>query len=100
MQKALTEMNIQLHKVVRDITAVTGMHIIKTIPNRELDPVELAKMQDPRLKGSTETIGKALEGDYRGRHQLTHQSHKTSLLRLLAMAVRVTYFRTPRTGLL
>jgi transposase len=31
MQKALTQMNVQLHKVISDITGVTGMRIIKAI---------------------------------------------------------------------
>jgi transposase len=31
MQKALTEMNVQLHHVVADITGATGMRIIRTI---------------------------------------------------------------------
>ena len=31
MQKALTEMNVQLANVISDISGVTGMTIIKTI---------------------------------------------------------------------
>ncbi len=31
MQKALMEMNVQLHHVVSDITGVTGMKIIRAI---------------------------------------------------------------------
>ena len=31
MQKALTEMNIQLHKVIAEITGATGMKIIRAI---------------------------------------------------------------------
>ena len=68
MQKALTEMNIQLHKVISDITGVTGMRIIQAILDGERDLVKLAQMKDPRIKKSTETIAKALEGDYRPEH--------------------------------
>jgi transposase len=68
MQKALTEMNIQLHKVISDITGVTGMRIIQAILDGERDIVKLAQMKDPRIKKSTETIAKALEGDYRPEH--------------------------------
>ena len=68
MQKALTEMNIQLHKVIRDITGVTGMRIITAILSGERDVTKLAKMRDPRVKNSAETIGKALQGDYRQEH--------------------------------
>jgi transposase len=33
MQKALTEMNIQIHRVISDITGVTGMSILRAILN-------------------------------------------------------------------
>ena len=68
MQKALTEMNLQLHKVISDITGVTGMRIIQAILDGERDPVKLAQMRDPRIKSSEEKIAKALEGDYRQEH--------------------------------
>lgn len=68
MQKALTEMNIQLHKVISDITGVTGMRIIRAILDGERNLVKLAQMKDPRIKSSKQTIAKALEGDYRPEH--------------------------------
>lgn len=68
MQKALIQMNLQLHKVISDISGLTGMRIIKSILAGERDPLTLAKMKDPRVKNSTETIAKALEGAYRQEH--------------------------------
>jgi len=68
MQKALIQMNLQLHKVISDISGLTGMRIIKSILAGERDPLTLAKMRDPRVKNSVETIAKALEGDYRQEH--------------------------------
>ncbi|MFH0844112.1 MAG: IS110 family transposase [Pseudomonadota bacterium] len=68
MQKALIQMNLQLHKVISDISGLTGMRIIKSILAGEHDPLTLAKMRDPRVKNSVETIAKALEGDYRQEH--------------------------------
>jgi len=68
MQKALIEMNIQLHKVISDITGLTGMRIIRAILSGERDPVKLAQMRDPRIKSSAQQIAKALEGDYRQEH--------------------------------
>jgi transposase len=68
MHKALTEMNIQLHKVISDITGLTGMRIIRAILAGERDPVTLAHMRDHRIKSSAEQIAKALEGDYRQEH--------------------------------
>jgi transposase len=65
MQKALTEMNVQLHRVVSDVTGVTGMSIIRAILAGERDPQRLAALKDPRAKRSTEEIAAALVGDYR-----------------------------------
>ena len=73
MQKALTEMNIQLHKVISDITGLTGMRIIRAILTGERDLLKLAQMKDPRIKSTTDTIAKALEGDYRHEHLFTLQ---------------------------
>jgi transposase len=68
MQKALTEMNVQLHHVVTDITGATGMRIIRAIVGGERDPTALAAMRDARCHASVETIGKALTGNYRTEH--------------------------------
>jgi transposase len=68
MQKALTEMNVQLHRVVSDVTGVTGMAIIRAILAGERDPQRLALLKDPRAKRSTEEIAAALVGDYRVEH--------------------------------
>jgi hypothetical protein len=38
MQKALTQMNLQLHHVVADVTGATGMRIIRAIVAGERDP--------------------------------------------------------------
>lgn len=61
-------MNLQLHKVISDISGLTGMRIIKSILAGERNPLTLANMRDPRVKNSAETIAKALEGDYRQEH--------------------------------
>ena len=68
MQKALTEMNVQLHKVISDITGVTGMRIIGAILAGERNPLILAEMKDPRIKSTQDDIAKALQGDYRQEH--------------------------------
>ena len=68
MQKALTQMNLQLHNVVTDITGATGMRIIKAILNGERNPDALAVMRDSRCKNSTATIARSLKGNYRPEH--------------------------------
>ena len=68
MQKALMQMNVQLHHVVSDITGVTGMKIIRSILDGARDPKVLAQHRDRRCKASIETVGKALDGNYRTEH--------------------------------
>jgi transposase len=68
MQKALTEMNLQLHHVVADITGATGLRIIRAILAGERDPAMLAELRDTRCHASVETITKALTGNYRAEH--------------------------------
>ncbi|MEZ5674357.1 MAG: IS110 family transposase [Thalassovita sp.] len=68
MQKALMEMNLQLHHVVSDITGATGMRIIRAIVEGERDPEVLAAFRDVRCKSSTDTIKAALVGNDREEH--------------------------------
>src|SRR3954470_8044336 len=68
MQKALTQMNLQLQHVISDITGSTGMKIIRAIVAGERDRKRLAAFRDLRTKANEETIAKALEGDYRAEH--------------------------------
>jgi transposase len=68
MQKALTQMNLHLHKVLASATSVAGMKIIRAIIAGERDPKKLALMREPGVKNAPETIAKALEGDYRQEH--------------------------------
>ena len=74
MQKALTEMNIQIHRVISDITGVTGMSILRAIVAGERDCVKLAQMRHPQIKSSAQEIAKALEGDYRQEHLFALQT--------------------------
>ena len=68
MQKSLTQMNLQLHHVISDITGVTGMNIIRAIVDGKRDPQILAAFRDKRIKVSKETIVLALEGNYLNEH--------------------------------
>lgn len=68
MQKALTQMNIQLHHVISDITGETGMKIIRAIVKGERDPAVLAAHRDRRCKSSIDDIKAALTGNYRAEH--------------------------------
>ena len=68
MQKALEQMNVQLHKVVSDISGVTGMSIIREIVAGERDPKKLAENRAHGVKASQHTIAAALEGNWREEH--------------------------------
>jgi transposase len=68
MQKALTQMNVQLHHVIADITGGTGMKIIRAIDKGERDPSILAEHRDRRCKSSIDDIKAALTGNYRAEH--------------------------------
>ena len=54
------QMNLLLHHVVSDITAVTGMTIIRAIVAGERDPNVLASHRDRRCNPSVETVCQAL----------------------------------------
>jgi len=68
MQKALMQMNLQLHHVVSDITGVTGMTIIRAIVAGERDPNVLASHRDRRCHASVEMVCQALVGNYPEEH--------------------------------
>jgi hypothetical protein len=68
MQKALTQMNLQLRHVVTDITGATGMAIIRALVAGERDPMVLSTHRDPRCHASAETIRQALVGNDREEH--------------------------------
>jgi transposase len=65
MQKAFTQMNLQLANVISDLSGVTGQMIVRAIVAGERDPWKLAKLSDPRIRASQEEIAKSLEGNWR-----------------------------------
>jgi transposase len=71
MQKALDQMNLQLHHVISDIVGQTGLAIVDAILAGQRDPHILAKLRHERIKASEEVIAKSLVGDYRHEHLFT-----------------------------
>jgi transposase len=71
MHKAMTQMNLQIHHAISDITGVTGLAIVDAIVGGQRDPLELAKLRDPHIKASEETIVKSLKGNWRPEHLFT-----------------------------
>jgi transposase len=70
MQKALDQMNLQIHRVLNDITGMSGLRILDAILAGERDPVTLARLCHGGVKSREDTIAKSLEGDYRPEHAL------------------------------
>lgn len=68
IQKALDQMNLQIHRVLSDITGQSGQRILDAIVAGQREPVSLARLCDARVKSNHDTIAKALEGDYRTEH--------------------------------
>ncbi len=71
MQKALDQMNLQLHHVISDVTGQTGLAIVEAILAGERNPYVLAKLRNDRIKASEAVIAKSLVGDYRPEHLFT-----------------------------
>ncbi|MEQ6342915.1 MAG: IS110 family transposase [Gammaproteobacteria bacterium] len=68
MQKALTQMNIQLANVISDVVGETGQKILRAIVAGERDGRVLAAMKNVRIHASAEDIAKSLQGNWRAEH--------------------------------
>ncbi len=68
MQKALTEMNVQLDNVLSDIMGATGQRIVRAIVAGERDGAVLARFRDRRVKADEATIARSLRGNWRDEH--------------------------------
>ncbi len=68
MQKALDQMNVQIHRAVTDLTGQTGMAIVRAIVDGERDPVRLAGLRDRRCKKSSREFAEHLTGNWRDEH--------------------------------
>src|ERR1700691_4396338 len=56
MQKALTQMNLQLHHVLSDITGKSGQAILDAILSGQRDPVELARLCHSRVQSPRDKV--------------------------------------------
>lgn len=68
MQKALTQMNIQLANVISDVVGETGQKIVRAIVAGEHDGQVLAALKNGRIRASSEEIAKSLQGNWRTEH--------------------------------
>ena len=68
MQKALTQMNIQLTNVISDVVGETGRKILRAIVVGERDGQVLAAMKNARIRAGADEIAKSLQGNGRAEH--------------------------------
>ena len=68
MQKALTQMNIQLANVIADVVGETGQKILRAIVAGERDGRVLAALKNVRIRASEDEIAKSLQGNWRCEH--------------------------------
>jgi transposase len=78
MHKALTQMNVQIQHVISDITGLTGLAIVDAILAGQRDAAVLAKLRDPHIKASEETICKSLQGNWLPEHLFTLRQSRNS----------------------
>jgi transposase len=74
MQKALDQMNVQVHHAVSDVTGETGMSILRAIVAGERDPGRLAAHRDSRCRKSEAQIAEYLRGNWREEHLFNLES--------------------------
>src|SRR5207248_2405252 len=65
IQKVLIEMNVQLSRVLSDLSGVSGLSILAAILEGERDPATLAALVQPEVKATPQEIAKSLEGNWR-----------------------------------
>lgn len=68
MQKALTQMNIQLSTVISDVVGSTGQRIVRAIVGGEREPTKLAALKDVRIRATEDEIARSLTGMWRLEH--------------------------------
>ena len=75
MQKALLQMNVQLPRVLSDVSGLTGLRIIRDIVAGHHDPQHLAQYRDHRCQASPAEFVAALTGNYRAEHVFVLRQH-------------------------
>ena len=58
-------MNVQLSRVLSDLSGVSGLSILAAILEGERDPATLAALVQPEVKATPQEIAKSLEGNWR-----------------------------------
>ena len=101
MQKALTQMNIQLDNVVSDLMGKTGSAILRAIVAGERDPQQLAQHRHGRLRADEQTLARSLQGNWREEHlfaltqALAHYDFLAQQMQACHQAIEAALARLP-----
>jgi len=68
MQKALTQMNLQLTNVLADIVGESSQKIVRAIVAGERDGHVLGALKNVRVRASVDEIARSLQGTWRAEH--------------------------------
>lgn len=73
IQQSLELINIKFHTVIRDITGVSGLAVLRAILAGERNPENLLLLIDYRVKANKEVILKSLQGTWQAEDLFTLQ---------------------------
>jgi transposase len=89
IQKTLEDANLKLDSVITDIIGLSGRKMIEALIAGESDPAKLARLADPRVKASRETLRQALRGRVTGHHRFLLRLHLDQIDALDAAIARI-----------
>ena len=75
IQKTLEDANIKLDSVISDLMGVSGRKVIEALIAGQRDPAKLARLADPRVQASQETLRQALRGRVTRQHRFLLRLH-------------------------
>jgi transposase len=75
IQKTLEDANIKLDSVITDIMGASGRKMIEALIAGEKDPANLARLADPRVRASQESLREALRGRVTKSHRFLLRLH-------------------------
>ena len=100
MQRAMTQMNVQLDTVLSDLMGKTGQAIVRAMVAGERNGTVLARLRDRRVKADEETIARSLQGNWREEHvfALAQALERYDLLSALQAVLEVDLTAIPTIG--
>lgn len=75
IQKTLEDANIKLDSVITDVMGLSGRKMIEALIAGERNPSKLARLADPRVKASQESLREALRGRVTKSHRFLLRLH-------------------------